>query len=40
MSRPRLTRRGQAVVDFLVTVWFVVTMLALMGAWFGAIPTP
>jgi hypothetical protein len=40
MTRPpaRLTRRGQAVADLLVTLWFLVTMGIILAAWFGLIP--
>lgn len=37
---PNERARRQAIADALITVWFLVTLLALLGAWFGIIPTP
>jgi hypothetical protein len=35
-----VTRRAERIANALTMVWFILTMLALTGAWFGLIPTP
>ena len=34
----RLTRRGEALLNALVTLWFLAFLVALTAAWFGLIP--